>query len=306
MKSILVEEHESGKRAYESVLVDPKGLSILNNDLALKIIGELVKQPACALDIARSLGIHEQKVYYHIRKLDAAGIIQPARTEKRFGMTAKIYEAVSPVVATKLFDEGYPLKDRTGGDLRLMKFLSPFIEKGKLNATVVIGNPYPHGKFDAGGLDGCYVADLSITLGSFLHSVTFPSYKLDIRVTDDFMKHNNLIVIGHPMGNTVAYKLNKLLPLYFDEHDGWAIVSKKTGKRYADDQAGVVIRCKNPFNKDKHILYFAGRRTRGTETAIMAFTRYASQIIGTGDVARVVHGIDEDGDAIIDSVKVLE
>jgi len=308
MKSILVEENKEGKRAYESHVVSPKNLSILNNELTLKIIQELVKNPACALDLARSLDIHEQKIYYHIRKLDAAGIIKPLRNERRFGMTAKIYDVVSPVISTKLYEDGISIKDTTMKNMELAKFLRPFIEKGKLNARIVIGDPYPHGKFDKGSLDACYVADLSLFLGNVVHSLSFPCYKLDIRMTEKDLQEN-LVLIGNPIGNVVTLKVNKSLPIQFDEKMV-KVVSKVTGKSYTDDLAGLIIRTKNPFNPKKEVLVLAGRRTRGTEAAIIGLTRHFDEVLkrtrGKKEWAFIVHGIDKDGDGVIDSVKFLE
>ena len=54
------------------------------------------------MDLARKLEQHEQKIYYHLRNLEKAGIIKQTRTEQRYGMTAKIFDVISPVVATKM------------------------------------------------------------------------------------------------------------------------------------------------------------------------------------------------------------
>ena len=73
----LLEESEEGHKAFTTMMIEnPKLFSILSNDLALKIIKELGKSPACAFDIARKLKVHEQKVYYHMRNLEKSGIIK--------------------------------------------------------------------------------------------------------------------------------------------------------------------------------------------------------------------------------------
>ena len=103
MKTTLVENLEDKQKIYKTLLLEPKNLSVLGNGIPLKIIDALSKKPACAMDIARKLKIHEQKIYYHMRNLEKSGIIRMISTESRYGMTAKMYEVVSPVVATKLY-----------------------------------------------------------------------------------------------------------------------------------------------------------------------------------------------------------
>src|SRR3989338_7260239 len=107
MKSVFVENGGGTQRIYDSMLVEPADLSIFSNGLAMKIIAELGKKPLCAMDLAKKLGQHEQKVYYHLRKMKDAGLVRPERGESRYGMTAKIYALVSPVIVTKLYDGGY-------------------------------------------------------------------------------------------------------------------------------------------------------------------------------------------------------
>lgn len=304
-----IDDNGESPMAYSSILVSPEKLSIFGSELCLKIVKELAKKPGCAMDLARKLEQHEQKIYYHLRNLDGAGIINQIRTEQRYGMTAKIYAVVSPVVATRLYNDGYPVEnDAPMRNPAILKFLHPFIKDGKLNAKIIIGDPYPHGEYDKGGLDGCYVADLSLFFGNFVNELNLPCYKLDVRITEKDLKNNHLIVLGSCMGNVITSKLNGNMPVYFDDKNN-AIVSRTTGNSYKDDLAGIIIRTKNPFNKNKQVLVIAGRRTRGTESAVIAFTRYTDVLIknskGT-ETATVIHGIDKDGDGIIDSVKFLE
>ena len=113
MKSILIEENGEEWNAYNSLLLEPKNLGIFTNELALKIVLGLSKKPGCAMDLARKLGVDEQRIYYHLRKLEKAGIVKLMGTEMRYGMTAKIYQAVSPVVSAKLYEDGHRIVDRS-------------------------------------------------------------------------------------------------------------------------------------------------------------------------------------------------
>lgn len=104
----LIEETENGQKAYETFLIkNPGSLSILSNKLTLRILEELGKEPSCPMDVARRLKEHEQKIYYHIRKLEKLGLIKLDRVEERVGAVAKIYSPVSSVISSKLFKGDY-------------------------------------------------------------------------------------------------------------------------------------------------------------------------------------------------------
>ncbi|MEM5791158.1 MAG: winged helix-turn-helix domain-containing protein, partial [Candidatus Aenigmatarchaeota archaeon] len=86
----MVEEKNDEQRAYETILVkDERVLRSLSNELVLKIIKNLSKEPSCAMDLARKLKEHEQKIYYHLRKLEYFGIVEILKTEERVGALAK-------------------------------------------------------------------------------------------------------------------------------------------------------------------------------------------------------------------------
>jgi len=79
----VIENLENGqKKVYSSIFVDTETIDILSNDLALKIVSKLALSKACAMDLARDLEQHEQKIYYHLRRLEQAGIIKKVGTEK--------------------------------------------------------------------------------------------------------------------------------------------------------------------------------------------------------------------------------
>lgn len=312
MKTILIENNSKGQVAYGSLLVEPKKLGVLCSDLSLQIINELVKAPACAMDVARNIGEHEQKIYYHLRRLEAVGIVKLINTEKRYGMNAKIYDVVSPVVATKLYNDGQQITVPAKAEPEKSTILSPFIENWKLNAKIILGSPYPHGPHEATARDGIHMTEFGIFLGNFITNFdpSMPVYKIDTQATKEDLESNNLILVGGPKTNTITEKVNKQLPLYFDEADNWTIVSTKTKKRYSYDHDAVIIKTKSPFNKDKQMLVIAGRRSDGLRSAILALINHTDKImeekLEDGTIARVVTGFDKSADGMIDSVKILE
>jgi len=305
----LIDNNGGNPRAYESLLVEPAKLSIFSSKLSLQIVQELVKEPACAMDLARRLGQHEQKIYYHLRKLEEAGIIRQIRTERRFSMTAKIYGVVAPVIATKLYEDGHPVE--RGLNIlnpRLKRFLNPFIVDGKLNAKIVAGDPYPHGKYDKPARGSVRAFDFLLLLGRFIKNHTFPHYQLDVDTREDDLK-GNLIVLSSPKANTIAEKLNPKLPVYYDSASNWNIVSKLSGKTYDDARTGLILKWDNPFAKGKKVLIVSGIRSRGMQAAVIALTQHFDEVAkGTrgSNLVRIVEGYDADGDKVIDSVKFLE
>ena len=310
MKASMVENRGDAKIAYDSLIVAPKKLSVFNSDLALRIVNELARNPGCAMDLARSLKEHEQKIYYHLRRLENVGIVKPIGTEKRYGMTAKIFSMTCPVIATKLYEDGRPLKKTaTAKDPNTMKFFYPFIEDGKLNAMIIIGDTYSHGRFDSESTEGPYTFELGILLGNLLSNLKFPHYKFDTEVTKEDLKEN-LIVIGNIKTNILVDKLNGHLPVYFDEENKFYITSKKTGAFYDDARVGIITKIRSPFEKNKKVLLLGGRGRRGTQAAILACTKHFQKIAKNlnedGDAVIVVKGFDRDGDKVIDDIVVLE
>jgi DNA-binding transcriptional ArsR family regulator len=317
-----VEETEEGQKAYKALELRPRSFNVLNSDLAQKVLGELAKKPSCAMDIARRLKEHEQKIYYHLRRLEGAGIITLARTEERAGAIAKIFSVSHPYLAIKLFDGEHLTDVKTKA--REIEFFRPLIKNGELDATIIVGSPDPHGKYSAQALDGSSGIDLALFLGTFLKN-SRPNYKLDTEIREKDT-NGNLILIGGPKTNMLIDRLNKELPVYFDQEHGFNLVSSFTKSVYASDDVGVIVKMRNPLAKrgnkgkegaskggkdeEKYILVLSGIRFAGTRAAILALVKHMREVqTGNkfdGGVARIVRGIDKDADGRIDDVEFLE
>ena len=307
MKSVFIENGGSVQKVYESMLVEPENLSIFNSKLAMRIVAELVKQPACAMDLAKKIGQHEQKVYYHLRKMKDAGIIKLDRSEPRYGMTAKIYSLVSPVIAAKLNNEMFktstPLSMKNPA---FLDFMYSFIKDGKLNAKIIIGDTYAHGRFDTASTEGPHAFDFAVLLGNHLDSLSFPFYELDTEVIEKNLKEN-LILFGNPRTNMILDRINNKMQ-YFDNESG--IISTVEKRVYEDPRIGIILKGTNPFNKNKKIFIIGGVRTRGMQAAIIAVTRHVEELMinceKVDNFVRIVQGLDKDGDKRIDAIKILE
>jgi len=299
---------DTGKNrvVYKSLLIEsPKSLGILANRTAMDLVKELSLKPLCAMDLARRLGLHEQKVYYNLRRLEKAGIIKLFKTEERTGGTAKIFTLAEPVISVKLSENTF-MTTSMNGIIKNIDLLRPFIEDGKLNAKIILGDTYSHGEFDTAAVEGPYAFDFALLLGSYLTKFDFPNYKFDTEVNKDDLK-DNLILIGKFKTNIIIQKINPHLPVYFDTKSGVRIISKLTKKIYDDPRYGLILKLNNPFNKNKKMLLLGGIGRRGVQSAILAFTKYPDKLPeNKGTIIRVVKGYDKNGDKVIDSVKFLE
>ncbi len=295
-------------------IVRPEQIAAALSPLAWRILQEFARQPAYPKELARSLKVHEQKVYYHVRNLERAGLIRIIRSENRQGATAKIYTADASALAVLL----KPLQP--SAKLQSLKtehrhFLEPFIVDGKLNALVIMGSPEPHGPTKVRAKDGSEAAQLGLFFGSFLSYIPEQCVKLDTEVREADLRRN-LIVIGGPAVNMVMARLNEKLPIRMRqvEHGPFKysnIYSQISNKSYSEENHGIVAKIRNPFDRTKEVLVLAGRRSAGTRAAILALlTRFDDLCAGNRKdpkiMAKVVEGIDADSDGVLDSIDVLE
>jgi len=310
MQATLIEDNGIGRIAYDSLIIkDPQAFSVLNSKLALRIVKTLAEKPVSAIDVSRKLKIHEQKVYYHMRRLEKAGIIYTIANERRHGMIAKIYSIVSPVISAKLHENGTEIKDGKYVEMprNSLEFFKPFIQDGRFNAKIVIGDPTPHGMYNVGGLDGVHATDLLLFLGRFISNFNRPNYKLDTEVREEDLK-GNLILIGNNKTNSIIDKINPKSQVYFDTQKS-LIVSKLTGDSYKDDRCGVILKFDNPFDKTKKVMIIGGMRTRGTRAAMIAIFKIIDSLLNVKineNFYYVVQGMDKDSDMIVDDVVILE
>jgi predicted transcriptional regulator len=89
-KKLLLQENGETQEIKEiNILKDAQNLKMMLGSLSWKILTLLSKKEMYPLEVAKHLGVHEQKVYYHIRKLCKAGAIVVAHEEKKKGAIAR-------------------------------------------------------------------------------------------------------------------------------------------------------------------------------------------------------------------------
>jgi len=308
-------DHKNGKTfSLITKILEPKQLKVALSPLAWKILRILAEEPNYPKEIGKKLKTNEQKVYYHIRNLEKAGLIEKLKEEKRQGALAKIYTITDSAftILLKPLEESqkmFQLKSE------YRKFLEPFVLDGELNALVILGSPEPHGATKSRAKDGAFATDLGLFLGSFLTYRPEIPAKLDTEIKEKDLK-NNLILIGGPGVNSITAKVNNKLPIRFEriKHMGnfySSLYSSVSKKNYAEEGCGIIVKTKNPFDKTKDILVIAGRRISGTRAAILAFLQKFDELCKGNSYdskvfARVLEGVDEDSDGVIDSIEFLE
>ena len=74
---------------------------MLTSELGWRIYREF-SEPSCPIDVAKKLGIHEQKIYYYLRKFKKARIIREVGKEQRKGTMARFYQIRNYAFGIKL------------------------------------------------------------------------------------------------------------------------------------------------------------------------------------------------------------
>jgi DNA-binding transcriptional ArsR family regulator len=319
-KKLLLKDDGKTQKVKDIMLVDdPQRLKLIFNKLSWRILQMLSEKEMFPLEIAKALQIHEQKVYYHIRKLEKAGAIAVVREEVRKGATAKYFKATSSAFGIDL-PQGYrPIRKLSllSMEDKVNTLFREFIrEDGTFEGKIVVGSPIPHGPFKTSARDGHYASHLAFFLGQFVQMPDEFAIKLDVDVKAEKEEKNNLILVGGPGTNLLTQEVNEYLPIRFDMRssaEGFlfgGLVSKITSAVYTADNVGLVAKIINPWDNCKRVIVLAGNKAVGTKACVLALTNFWSRTLknykGNETFAKVIQGFDLDGDGKVDSIEVLE
>lgn len=319
-KKLLVQEEGNQTEVKEiAVTQKPQDLKMILDKLSWRILTVLSQKAMYPLELARHLGLHEQRIYYHIRKLERSGAIVVERQAKHKGAVAKYYRTVSCAFGVE-FPGGYTPMQRPsvlGASREIHAFFKEFLTKdGAFDGKIVVGSPTPHGPFKTSARDGHYAAHLTFFLGQFAKMPIDFAIKLDVDMKAEKEEKNNLVLVGGPGTNLLTQELNDFLPIRFSmqsNQQGYlfgGLVSQKTGLVYTSDVAGLVAKIPNPWNKDKRIIVLAGNKAVGTKACVLALTNFWQKTLHAFHnkdlFAAVIQGYDLDGDGKVDSIEVSE
>ncbi len=303
----IIDEAANGARTVPCIELPAPKIAAVTSALASRILAQLASRPGGmhASQIARELREHEQKVYYHIRRLRAAGIVVVDHLEESGGGVAKVLRLAAGAAAVR-FSPWERAAGRTGAADAHLRMLAPFVERGRWDARIVVSSPDPHGPEGARGRDAGYAIELGLFLGLFLESAPVDAVQLDTQLSD---WKQNLIIIGGPVVNKAAQRVNARSLAPYDAARK-EFRSSVTGRRYAQENAGIVAKMPNPFARGKWVLLLAGKRSAGTRAAVLALTRMLDRIAerarANGTCLCVVEGVDADSDGVVESARVLE
>ena len=153
-------------------------------------------------------------------------------------------------------------------------------------------------------------------MGQFAKMPTEFAVKLDVDVKVEKEEKNNLILVGGPGTNLLTQEINEYLPIKFimqSSEQGFllgGLSSKKTGRIYTSDVAGLIAKIVNPWDNTKRIIVIAGNKAVGTKACVLALTNFWKKTLQKFDdketFAVVVQGFDLDGDGKVDSIEVSE
>jgi len=316
-KGLLISDE--GDKAKDIVIFDDPGrLKAVLNKVSWEILNLLSEKEMYPMEIAEKLRVHEQKVYYHIKRLAKAGMIEVVKEERKKGATAKFYKTTFPSFGVEL-PFGYRRIRAVSAlsvDEKMKHFLDPFIRDGVFDAKIVVGSPDPHGPFKARARDGHYASYLALFFGQLVELPDDFAIKLDVDVKAEKDEGNNLILIGGPGTNLITQEVNDFMPIKFNmmpsEHGFLlgGLVSQKTGIVHVSDTIGVIAKIVNPWDETKRIIVLAGNKAVGTKACVLALAKFWKKVLrnfsGQEKFATVIQGFDLDGDGKVDSIEVLE
>jgi DNA-binding transcriptional ArsR family regulator len=289
----------------------PDGFRPASSRLGQKILALLSSGPKYPAEMARSLGAHHQTVYYHIGRLERAGLITRARSEQIRGGEAKLYALASDGYAVEFPVKGEPLPTlKSGGRSKALgRFFKEFLHDGEFDGWVVVGSPLQHGAAGTQARDGHYAVQLGFALGQFVNLPEKFPVKLDTDLRAERLASSNLIVVGGPRNNVVAEELNPRLPFRFSQGGFWSAIVDDEGNSYASELDCLVEKVPNPWDPSRTCVVIAGLTGAGTKAAIIGVCNHADSLFEkyrSGPFAALMRGVDRDGDGKVDSVEVLK
>lgn len=290
---------------------DPSSMKTLFNPVSWKILNLLAKKPMYPAEIARDLGLNQQRVYYYIHHLQEGGLIKVERTASVRGAVARYYRPTYHAFGVEMPSEekNLPLSKEIDVESKLERLFNGFVTKGAFDGLIVVGSPEPHGPFKAAARDGHYAVQLGFLLGQLCRLPADFVARLDVDIRMEKKEEENLILIGGPGTNLVTASINRHLPIRFAEENYWRGLVKGSGQVYGGERDGLIAKIRNPLNKEKNIIALAGNRHIGTKSCVIALTRFYEQVLdsyrGQDEWAVVIRGFDMDGDGKVDSVEVV-
>lgn len=308
MSKMLLKEDERGYKIKKISLLESDEVKNLGPQ-TFKILKKLAEKNTYPKKLAEELDIHEQKVYYHIGKLEKAGLVEVQKKEKKGGAQCKFYKPTAEAFGISL-TEGWDRIKKRNFEIsgKMPSFFSEFIdEEGIFDGSIVVGSPKQHGPFMTSSRDGHYAIQLGIFLGGICNLENRFVVKLDTEVKAEDALDRNLMLVGGPITNTVSRDVNEHLSVGFNWDKTWKIISEMSGNEYRGENLGLIAKIKEDGHER---MLFSGLDFKGTKTCIIGITQNPGEILEDykeeEEFYRVIKGLDRDGDGKTDDIEILE
>src|SRR2546425_10518394 len=271
---------------------------------------ELAKSPDYPNALAERLKVHEQKIYYHVRRLEAAGFLEVVREEPKRGASARILAPTAEAFAIVLKGRGNPVKSPMLPHSGLAgRFLEEFTRDGTFAGSIVVGSPYTHGPFNTTARDSPYAVELGFFLGRLFAAPKGLVVRLDTEIKALGAGKEDMVLVGGPVANIITMDVNPHLAVNFDWKQVWRMESSRTRRPYADEQVGLIAKVRHPWNRARVLVLLSGLHAVGPMAAIPGLTPLAGDVLagdapGTAFYSGVARQ-DPDGVRRLDAVSIL-
>jgi len=292
------------QKIFDAEELTEEQLKALDGKLRLKILKILAEKPSYPAEIAKQLSYSKQKIYYHFKKLEKAGLIEQDRTENQSGGEAVYYKPTHKgyILDLGAKDQNIPLPEQ---NTETLNFLKPLIQDSEMNGSIVVGSAEQHGPDQVQALDGHLAGEIAFKLGNYSRTEK-PVVKLDTEIVGEEDWNQNMLILGGVLTNLVAKKFNESFPAFFPSEEFPYRKLKTPNNSYSEGDIGVIAKTPNPEDREKKIFLIAGIQSKGTEAAVRAFQDLENVVedYSAGQFYAVVQGLDLNSDGEIDDYKL--
>jgi DNA-binding transcriptional ArsR family regulator len=186
------------------VIEDPHAAAIALDPVRAQLLAELAEAPASAAGVAAKVGLPRQKVNYHLKTLEAHGLVELAEVRMRGGITERLLRATaaSYVVSPAAIAEGGASPEQVGDRLSARYLITL---AGRLVREV---GALARKADDAGKRLPTFAIDTEIRFQSaadraaFADELTATVLDLAARYHHDGGRPHRLVVAAHPRPRT--------------------------------------------------------------------------------------------------------
>ncbi|MCW1294057.1 MAG: hypothetical protein QXJ12_01430 [Candidatus Parvarchaeota archaeon] len=304
MKGEIIRKERNEFLYNDTILTsDPSKMKRILNRKALSILNSLSNKPLNLSRIIKQVRLRKKEVESALSFMSDMGLIR----ELRSGSKELVYEKIAGSVTFDIDPvfRGSSLMNANDMDSNVRRFYNTFLDKGEFNGYICVGSSDPHGEYKAIAKDTNYAIYLGMFFGRYVSLPKDFPIVLDTDVISRNLFGSDLMVIGGPVTNMVTRDINNFLPVKFFKEEGWML--KYKDNIYGNENEGVIERIRNPYDKSKTIILLSGIKNKGTLSAILAATKFASSTFknyqGEQTWHTIIRGYDVSGKGSIDVVE---